>query len=110
MKERINVSPTLIIGLGGTGTLAVQYAKKKIRKRLESYEGRPLPSQIPFLEYLVIDTTSQEEMIESLMEDEIQNIGRINTSRILANLKLESDNKILQWFPKKLDGGQIDSG
>lgn len=110
MQKSTNISPTLIIGLGGTGSFALQYVKRKIRHRLEIYRGGPLPRQIPFIEYLVIDTTAQEEMLETFVPDEYLNIGRLNISRSLRSLDLASDYNILKWFPKKLDPGQIDSG
>lgn len=110
MAEIVNISPTLIIGLGGTGSYAVQYVKRKIRERLQAYMGRPLPPHVPFIEYLVIDTTAQEEMLEKLVPDEHLNIGRLNISRIIAELELGSDDFIMNWFPKNLDPGQIDSG
>lgn len=112
MTEIVNVSPTLIIGLGGTGSYALQYVKRKIRRRLEAYKqtGRPLPRHIPFIEYLVIDTTAQEEILEEFVPDEFMNIGRLNVSRIIAELEQGADNHIQNWFPKRLDPGQIDSG
>ncbi|HEX8560410.1 MAG TPA: tubulin-like doman-containing protein [Pyrinomonadaceae bacterium] len=112
MTEIVNVSPTLIIGLGGTGSYALQHVKRKIRRRLEAYNHtrRPLPRHIPFIEYLVIDTTAQEEMLEEFVPDEFMNIGRLNISRIIAELEQDSDSHIQGWFPKKLDPGQIDSG
>jgi hypothetical protein len=112
MTEIVNVSPTLIIGLGGTGSYALQYVKRKIRRRLEAYKqtSRPLPRHIPFIEYLVIDTTAQEEMLEEFVPDEFMNIGRLNVSRIIAELEQGADNHIQNWFPKRLDPGQIDSG
>jgi hypothetical protein len=112
MPEIVNVSPTLIIGLGGTGSLALQYIKRKVRKRLEAYKGTggPLPKHIPFIEYLVLDTTAQEEMLEEFVPDEFLNIGQLNISRIMSHLEQESDYNVQKWFPRKLDPGQIDSG
>lgn len=113
MTEPVNVSPTLIIGLGGTGSIALQYVKRKILGRLEAYKaaGRPLPKHVPFIEYLVLDTTAQEEVLDGLfVPDEYMNIGRLNISRIINHLDQESDYNIQKWFPKKLDPGQIDSG
>jgi Tubulin like len=113
MTELVNVSPTLIIGLGGTGSFALQYVKRKILGRLEAYKaaGRPIPPHIPFIEYLVLDTTAQEEVLDDLfVPDEYLNIGRLNISRIISHLDQESDYNVQKWFPKELDPGQIDSG
>lgn len=110
MTERMNISPTLIIGLGGTGSLALQYTKRKIRDRLRAIKGSELPRQIPFVEYLVLDTMVPEERLEELVPDEFFDMGRLNISRVLSNLAFESDDKILKWFPRHLDPGQIDSG
>lgn len=112
MTDIVNVSPTLIIGLGGTGSYALQYVKQKVRRRLAAYKqtNRPLPKHIPFIEYLVIDTTAQEEMLEEFVPDEFMNIGRLNISRIIAELEQGADSHIQNWFPKRLDPGQIDSG
>lgn len=108
--EYIHLSPTLIIGLGGTGSLALQYIKRKIRERLEYYKVGSFPKKIPFIEYLVLDTTAQEEMIEKFPEDEFFNMGHKNISRIISGLEFQSDYNILKWFPRGLDPGQIDSG
>lgn len=112
MPEKVNVSPTLIIGLGGTGSFALQYVKQKIRNRLESYESKSatLPAQIPFIEYLVLDTILPEDQLEEFVPDEFMDIGRVNISRVLDTLRSGSDEKILKWFPRHLDPGQIDSG
>lgn len=113
MTELVNISPTLIIGLGGTGSLALQYVKRKIRNRLKAYktDGRPLPRTIPFIEYLVLDTTPQEEVLDGLfVPDEYLNIGRVNVSRIINDLEHDLDYSIQKWFPRSLDPGQIDSG
>ena len=62
-NNSLSVAPTLIIGFGGTGALALQYAKQKMRARLKQYAhpGQEMPRKIPFVEYLVLDTTPLEE-------------------------------------------------
>ena len=112
MKEHVKLSPTLIIGLGGTGSLAVQYVKRKIRERLDAYKtsGLPLPRTVPFIEYLVLDTTPQEEVLDGwFVPDEYLNIGRVNVSRVISSLDHDLDYNVQKWFPKELDPGQIDS-
>lgn len=114
-RSSLKVAPTLIIGFGGTGALALQYAKRKIRARLQKYSyGRThLPAKIPFIEYLVIDTTPLEEQLEPLLGDEFFNMGHINVSRIADKFRSDphGEYEVLDWFPfDDLDPGQIDAG
>ncbi len=107
----MEVSPTLIIGLGGTGSVGVQYAKRKIRKQLKKYAKNDVPEKIPFVEYLVMDTTSQEQFIEEFDGDELLHLGHINVPRILSGLTRNSSRaEVLSWFPRHINPGQIDSG
>lgn len=107
----MQVSPTLIVGLGGTGSLGVQYAKRKIRKQLKKYAKTAVPEKIPFVEYLVMDTTSQEQFVEEFDGDELLHLGHINVPQILSGLSRNSSRaEVLNWFPKHINPGQIDSG
>src|SRR5438094_10362022 len=109
----IKVSPTLIVGFGGTGSLGVQYAKRKIRRQLRHYapENKEVPEKIPFIEYLVLDTTSQEEFIEDLPGDEYLNLGHVNVPRFMSFIDRNSAyREALKWFPRHINPGQIDSG
>jgi hypothetical protein len=112
----LKVAPTLIVGFGGTGALALQYVKRKIRMRLQqppySYET-PLPAKVPFIEYLVLDTTPLEEHLEDMLGDEFINLGHVNISRIADKFRADphSEYGVLNWFPfNDLDPGQIDAG
>lgn len=112
MNDRIlKVVPTLIVGLGGTGALGVQYAKRKIQKRLAEhvYKEESL-KKIPFVEYLVLDTTTQEEFIEELTGDQIINMGHKNLTRVISAMGHDPAYDAISWFPKHIDPGQIDSG
>jgi Tubulin like len=107
----LKFSPTLIVGLGGTGALAVQYIKRKIRKQLKKYARKDVPEKVPFIEYLVMDTTSQEEFVEDLTGDEHLNLGHINVPRLLSGIDRNPDfAEALRWFPRHINPGQIDSG
>ena len=107
----LKFSPTLIVGLGGTGALAVQYIKRKIRKQLKKYARKDVPEKIPFIEYMVMDTTSQEEFVEYFTGDEHLNLGHINVPRILNGIERNpAYAEALRWFPRHINPGQIDSG
>ena len=50
------IAKTLLVGLGGTGNLALKYAKKRF---YEMYgEGKPFSEfELPLIEYLALDTS-----------------------------------------------------
>lgn len=107
----LKVVPTLIIGLGGTGALGVQYAKRKIEKKIEKYTySNKVIQKIPFIEYLVLDTTTQEEFIKELTGDQIINMGHKNLTRVINLIGLDPAYDVINWFPDNIDPGQIDSG
>ena len=56
---KIKISKTLLIGLGGTGNLALKYAKKRL---YETYgEGESYDKfNIPFIKYLALDTDKED--------------------------------------------------
>lgn len=108
----LKVVPTLIVGLGGTGSLALQYAKQKIRRQLLARaRGGKLPHKIPFVEFLSLDTTAQEEFVEYLTGDEQLNMGHINVPQIINSIdRRPAFQRSLKWFPRHLNPGQIDAG
>jgi hypothetical protein len=108
-KLSVKAAPTLIVGLGGTGALGLQYAKKKIKRYLLQHGGPD--ARAPFVEYLVLDTTAQEETVERLPGDEYINMGHQNVTRIIREIDRDSSLKTaLSWFPRHIRPGQIDSG
>lgn len=109
-RSIVKVSPTLVIGLGGTGALAVQYTKRKIREMLQTVDDSA-PKRLPFVEYLVLDTNRQEELLEELLGDEFINMGNRNFLRALAVAERDGEfDSSLRWFPRKVNPGQIDAG
>ncbi|HEX7315180.1 MAG TPA: tubulin-like doman-containing protein [Pyrinomonadaceae bacterium] len=108
----LKVVPTLVVGLGGTGTLALQYAKQKIRRQLLGRtQDKRLPRKIPFVEFISLDTTGQEEPVEYLTGDECLNMGHINVPQIISSIdRRPTFRRSLKWFPRHLNPGQIDSG
>lgn len=108
----VRVAPTLIVGFGGTGSLGVQYAKRKIRKELQQLaDGREVPQKLPFIEYVVLDTTAQEEFVEDLPGDEYVNLGHVNVPRLIRYVDGDPTlRQALNWFPRHINPGQIDSG
>jgi hypothetical protein len=94
------VKSTLVIGLGGTGSLGVKKVKEKMHPKFV---------EVGCVRYLVFDTTSQERRGVYLTGAEFFDIGRFNANRILDTLDAEG-RYISDWFPNNLRPGQINLG
>ena len=88
---RVEVRPVLIVGVGGTGCLAVQHIKQRIRHLLGGRDA-------PFIRFVAFDTTIADDGVVRFDEGEFVNIGQLDFASIVQNIKnyphLES------WFPK----------
>jgi len=98
------ISKTLLIGLGGTGNLALKFAKKRF---YEIYgNGTEYDKfDIPFIEYLALDT-DVEDLKLGITPD--SNLGSLNESDF-HYMAVEDPKALLaatpfitrEWFPKK---------
>lgn len=97
--------PTLTIGLGGTGVLAVRALKKK-------YEELPADERVP-ASFLVFDfdrsalyAGDQQQRFAELKEDEFFYLNPKGIQEMLLNLDRGENGglaweKVLQWFPDR---------
>lgn len=90
VRVQLEVRPALIVGVGGTGCLAVKRIKERM---LEISHGR----SVPFIRYVVIDTTAQDPSLIRLDHGEFANIGQMDFNDIVQN---RGDYPHLDyWFP-----------
>jgi hypothetical protein len=88
--KRLDVRPVLVVGIGGTGCLAVKHLKRRV---LEITRNTP----VPFIRYIVFDTTVEDPAIIKLDEGEFVNIGQLDLNEIVQNI---ADYPHLKaWFP-----------
>ena len=105
----VQAVPTLIVGLGGTGALAVQFVKRQMGQLLASL-GEKESERLPFVSYLVLDAMDrQEEQHEKLHEDFVPMTHK-NLTRAITSLEPRERRSALSWFPDSLDPGQINAG
>lgn len=91
-SKPVTVRPTLVVGLGGTGCLAVKNIKRSLRDQI-------VITDLPFVKFLVIDTTTEESYGLSLNAGEFANLGSIDVNEIIDNL--ERYPHLQKWFPSK---------
>jgi len=92
------IRPTLIIGLGGTGSLGVKKAKEKMPAKF---------NEVGCVRYVVFDTTAQPGKWTPLSNTEYFDIGGFNANRVIDSIRGDERYK---WFPDKLRPGQINFG
>jgi hypothetical protein len=96
-------SPTLIIGLGGTG----QEVVRKVKRRLHEAYG-----DIPIIRYLAVDTdfkvTKNPEGKEPLDDEERVYIGGFDPSKVIRDL--DGYPSIKAWWPPSLSPEVIPPG
>ncbi|MFH0736790.1 MAG: tubulin-like doman-containing protein [bacterium] len=112
IKIKRKVRPTLIVGIGGTGTKTVKTAKKLFKDIHSRYS--PIKDadkmMFPFIEFLSIDTDSEPENGVSLNGDEFIQIGNFNYEHILDDVKLHRGPfAYIDWLPNT-NLGQIRRG
>ena len=90
-SRKLEVRPILVVGVGGTGCLAVQHVKRRVR--------RILGHDAPFIRYLVFDTTIADDSIERFEEGEFINLGQLDFSTIVQDI--QSYEHLEYWFPKE---------
>ena len=104
MPDKIKISKTLLIGLGGTGNLALKYAKKRLYEMYgegESYDK----FNIPYIRYLALDTDKEDlqrgitpkSKLGSLNESEFHHMVVVDPKKLLAATPYITR----EWFPKK---------
>jgi hypothetical protein len=89
VATRLDVRPVLVVGIGGTGCLAVKHLKERARQI-----SRDQP--VRFIRYVVFDTTAQETNGEQLDDGEFVNIGQVDLNAIVRHIH---DFQHLNWFP-----------
>ena len=90
--NRLDVRPCLVIGVGGTGILAVKAMKARMRELTRGHDA-------PFIRYLVLDTTTEDPKPPKLDVGEFSNIGQLDFNEIVGHI---SDYPHLSyWFPVK---------
>jgi hypothetical protein len=104
MPDKIKISKTLLIGLGGTGNLALKYAKKRL---YETYgEGQPYDKfDIPFIKYLALDTDKEDlesgitpkSKLGGLNESEFHHMVVVDPKTLLRSTPYIAR----EWFPRK---------
>ena len=135
-REMPTVTPTLVIGLGGTGTGAIRYLKRRLvwlwhREEIEREMDRIPPGVEssawhkevwrrfemeggpPVIQLLAVDTVpwSNRPGEVYLNDFEYAYIGGYNATRVLENLERHPEiAEWWQWDPKDARPGQIHSG
>jgi len=135
-KVKPSITPTLVVGIGGTGTDAVRYLKRRLvwlwhREEIEQeleripigkdpkvwqnevwrrfeMEGGP-----PIIQFLAVDTWPWNNHTGQvyLNDHEYAYIGGYNASRVLENLKNHSEiSSWWRWPSTEIKPGQIHSG
>jgi predicted house-cleaning noncanonical NTP pyrophosphatase (MazG superfamily) len=102
LAERVEVSPTLVIGLGGSGTWAARRLKKLMRQRY---------GIIPLIRFLFVDCdqgafTSQPELAD-VQDDEKVALFIRNPERIWQEVQegIGERAKWRDWLPEQLNVG-----
>lgn len=110
--SRRKVRPTLIVGVGGTGTKAVKVTKRLFQSLHPKYSDHPdaQDTMFPFVQFLAIDTDSQPEMGAPLGGDEFLHIGNFNFEQIFEDVRTRrGPYSYINWLPKT-QLGQIRRG
>ena len=89
-RDSRTVSRSLVVGIGGTGCLAVQWALWYVRNRFRG-------CRLPLIEFLVLDTTSEESEIATHLEiGDFINIAGFNSNWYFRHA---NDYPFLRWLP-----------
>lgn len=99
------IYPTLVIGLGGTGTQVVRHVKRRFRRVWGLDELEPLPS---ILQLLAVDTEPMQMQgsEEPLYYHEYAYLGKFDATRLIQNK--ERHPNYLDWW--KWEEGEIPLG
>jgi hypothetical protein len=105
LAERVEVAPTLVIGLGGSGTWTARRLKKLMRQRY---------GIIPLIRFLFVDCdqgafTSQPELADVQDAEKVALVIR-NPEQIWQEVwqgKIEERAKWRDWLPEKLNVGTL---
>ncbi len=95
------VRPTLLIGVGGSGTKSVARLKRKIEK---FYKGEQFEEHRKVIRFRVIDTLAYEKLLredpvtcEVISRDEYCYIGGFNPGQYLTS-QLQLDGNLANWW------------
>jgi len=110
MPDKIKISKTLLIGLGGTGNLALKYAKKRLYETYATINGAGERESydnfnIPFIKYLALDTDKEDlqsgitpkSKVGGLNESEFHHMVVVDPKTLLRSTPYIAR----EWFPKK---------
>jgi hypothetical protein len=105
LAERVEVVPTLVIGLGGSGTWTARRLKKLMRQRY---------GIIPLIRFLFLDCdqgafTSEPELADVQDDEKVALVIR-NPEQIWQEVwqgKIEERAKWRDWLPEKLNVGTL---
>ena len=88
-RASLEVRPTLVVGVGGTGCAAV----KELKRRLRELAG----CDVPFVAFAVVDTTTPDTIGEPIDEGDFINIGNVDFNDIVRNIR--DYTHLESWFP-----------
>lgn len=97
---------TLIVGLGGTGTMAARWAKHYVKYLIDKEQ---LP---PFIQFIGLDTDYQQQTGSVLpleKDSEFAKIGDFSPQK-LVRCKGQLGYEHLDWFPKWISPSQVHGG
>jgi len=100
---RIKIAKTLLVGLGGTGNLALKYAKKRFHEMYgagKSYDD----FNLPLIQYLALDTdiADLKKGIDPNIKKEILNANECIHLKVSQPSQVLSGNPFIKkWMPKK---------
>ncbi len=98
----LELRPTLVVGIGGTGTLGVMHAKTDMLTLFQADEGSG-HSRLPFVQFLALDTTYGQERCgeeaTALEASEFSSIAGFNANSILE--QVDKFEWLRSWFPSK---------
>jgi len=90
-RRVLEVRPTLVVGVGGTGALAVKHVKSRVRELSSGHDAS-------FVRYVVLDTTTEDPSVVKLGDGEFVNIGHLDFNAIVSDLP--SFEHLASWFPQ----------
>ena len=107
------VVKTLLIGLGGTGNLALKYAKKRFHE-MYGDQNNYADFDLPLVEYLALDTF-EEDLIKGVGSDGLEFGLKASEYQVLHEKKPKNilkKNPFIQkeWFPKMSSFTALEEG
>lgn len=108
IRQTVPLTPTLVIGLGGSGVNVVRRAKGQIQRY---FADRGVPEIPPIMRFLALDSVplTNPPGVTSLAREEFMYLGQVDGGLIVSNLQLNKE--IAAWWdtgrntPGKIDNG-----